>query len=76
MRNNRSVKNDNTRAMLNHQLKSVPVGQQFRSMDIAIALSQKRRDISARTIGKLLQERQDVVLVNKCSSRWEKRSAC
>jgi hypothetical protein len=76
MRNNRSTKNDNTRAMVSLQLQSMKSGQQFRSMDIANILSQKHRTISARTVGKLLQERQDVVLVSRCTSRWEKRSGC
>jgi hypothetical protein len=76
MRNNRSTKNDNTRAMVSQQILVLKDGQQFRSMDIANILSRKHREISARTIGKLLQERQDVVLVNRCMSRWEKRSGC
>jgi hypothetical protein len=76
MRNNRSTKNDITRAMLSQQLQSLNVGQQFRSMDIANMLSKKNRGVSARTVGKLLQERQDVVLVSRDQSKWEKRSGC
>jgi hypothetical protein len=76
MRNNVSTRNDITRAMVSQQLQSMKTGQKFRSMDLANILSKPKRDISARTIGKLLQERQDVVLVSREYSRWEKRSGC
>ena len=75
MRNTVSTRNDITRAMVNQQLQAMKTGQQFRSMDLATTLSQKRRDVSARTVGKLLQERKDVVLVDRCMSKWEKRNA-
>ena len=76
MRNNVSTRNDITRAMVSQQLQSMKTGQQFCSMDLANVLSKPKRDISARTIGKLLQERQDVVLVSRDQSKWEKRSGC
>jgi hypothetical protein len=72
MRNARSSKNDNTRAMLENLLKSMQLGDTFSSTQVAEQLSKPKRCVAARTMGSLLRERDDVKLVDKERCIWKK----
>jgi hypothetical protein len=72
MRNAKSIKNDNTRAMLESLMKMVMLGSDFTSKEVADMLTKKNRFVAPRSLGKMLRERYDVVLINQNKGIWRK----
>lgn len=71
MRNARSTKNDYTRIKLKKLVKELPLDATFDSRDVACLLSTPHRNVKPRTIGNLLREIDNVVLID-VSCVWRK----
>ena len=71
MRNARSTKNDYTRIKLKKLIKELPLDATFDSRDVACSLSTPHRNIKPRTIGNLLREIDNVVLID-VAYKWKK----
>jgi hypothetical protein len=72
MRNAKSLKNDNTRAMLDKLMCKVLLGSDFTSREVAVMLSKKNRLVTARALGRMLAERYDVVSIDQNKGTWKK----
>lgn len=68
----KSITNGITRRMLDTRIKSLPVGSELNATILAEQLSTRRRSVSARVLGNLLSERNDIELKDRNNGTWIK----